>query len=130
MKKLVVFLALLMLAPFVGCTNDDDLTDTITNGTWRVSYYIEGGDDDTSLFSGYVFTFKSDGTVSVVRPSLPVAPGTWNEHDSDLRLDLDFGKSGLLERLNEDWFVDEVNDDEIFLHEPGAPFNQVEFHRI
>jgi hypothetical protein len=133
MKRLVLFLALLLVASFGGCTNNnsnDDLTDTITTGTWRVSYYIENNDDDTVLFYGYVFTFRPDGTVSVTRPSLPVAPGTWNEHDSDRRLDLDFGVSGLLEKLNEDWVVISVDNDVVLLNEPGHPLNQCEFARI
>ena len=133
MKRLVLFLAVLLVASFGGCTsnnNNDDLVDTITTGTWRVSYFIENNDEDTSLFHGYVFTFKTDGTVSVTRPNLPVAPGTWNEHDNDNRFELDFGQSGLLERLNEDWVVLEVDDNTVLLNEPGRPLNQCEFSRI
>jgi len=132
MKRIVLFLALLLVASIGGCTNNnnDDLTDTITTGTWRVSYFIENGDEDTSLFFGYVFTFQLDGSVSVTRPNLPVAPGSWNEHDNDNRLELDFGVSGLLEKLNEDWVVINVDNDVILLNEPGRPLNQCEFSRI
>jgi len=131
MKRLALFLALLLVAPFGGCPrNNDDLKDTITTGTWRVSYFVENGDEDTSLFHGYVFTFKPDGAVSVIRPSLPLAPGTWNEYNNDNRLTLDFGQSGLLERLNEDWVVARVDDNAILLNEPGHPLNQCEFARI
>jgi hypothetical protein len=132
MKKLVLFLAILLVASFVGCSNNnnDDLKDTITTGTWRVSYFSENGDEDTSLFYGYVFTFLPDGTVSVTRPSLPVAPGTWNEHDNNTRLDLEFGLAGLLERLNEHWVVASVDDSVFLLNEPGRPLNQCEFSRI
>lgn len=132
MKRLVLFLAFLLVASVGGCVNNnnDDLTDTITTGTWRVSYYIKNGDEDTSLFRGYVFAFMNDGTVLVTRPNLPVAPGTWNEHDNDTRLDLDFGKSGLLEKLNYDWVVDGVDNDVFLLNEPGRPFNQCEFSRL
>jgi len=132
MKRSVLVLALLLIASLCGCpnNNNDDLTDIITTGTWRVSYYINNGDEDTSLFHGYVFSFKPDGTVSVTRPSLPVAPGTWNEHDNNTRFDLDFGAAGLLERLNEDWVVASVDDNVILLNEPGRPLNQCEFARI
>ena len=132
MKRLVLLLAVLLAGSLYGCpgNNNDDLTPTITTGTWRVSYFIESGDEDTSLFHGYVFTFKTDGTVSVIRPSLPLAPGTWNEYNNDNRLTLDFGQSGLLERLNEDWVVASVDDNVILLNEPGRPLNQCEFARI
>jgi hypothetical protein len=132
MKKLVLFLAVLLVGSLCGCpdNNNDDLTPTITTGTWRVSYFIENGDEDTSLFHGYVFTFKTDGTISVTRPRLPVAPGTWNEYNYDNRLTLDFGQSGYLERLNEDWVVARVDDNAVLLNEPGRPLNQCEFARI
>ena len=131
MKRLVLFLALLVVTSFGGCSNNnDDLTDTITTGTWRVSYLSHEGDEDTSLFHGYVFTFRPDGTVSVTRPRLPLALGTWNEHDSNRRLELGFGQSGLLEKLNEDWVVAGVDDNTLLLNEPGRPLNQCEFARI
>jgi len=131
MKRLVVVLALLLVGTLGGCTsNHDDLTDIVTRGPWRVSNFIETGDEHTSLFHGYVFTFKTDGTVSVTRPGLPVAPGTWDEHNNNTRFDLDFGAAGLLEKLNEDWVVGDVTDDQLNLHEIAAPFNQVEFSRI
>lgn len=130
MKKLVLLLALFLMASFSGCSNDEDLTDTITVGTWRVSYFIESGDKHTSSFNGYVFTFLTNGTVTVARPNLPLASGTWNEHDDNTRFDLDFGTSGLLEKLNEDWVVDRIENDEIFLHELGAPLNLFELARL
>ena len=126
MKKGVLFLVLLLVVSFGGCTNDDeDIEDVLTQGTWKVGYINEGNDEDTSLFYGYVFTFLPDGTVTVDRPNIAQAPGTWNEHDDNTRLELDFGQSGLLERLNEDWFVDYVEDTEVGLHEAGKPYNQL-----
>jgi hypothetical protein len=131
MKRLVLLLALLVVASFGGCSNnDEDLTDTITAGTWRVSYLSDDGDEDTSLFRGYVFTFRPDGIVAVTRPSLPLAMGTWNEYNNDRRFDLDFDQLGLLEKLDEDWVVAGVDDDAILLNEPGRPLNQCEFARI
>ena len=131
MKRLVLFLALLVVASFAGCSNnDDDLTDTITTGTWRVSYLSDDGDEDTSLFHGYVFSFRPDGTVLVTRQGLPSALGTWNEYNNDNRFDLDFDQTGLLQKLDEDWVVASVNDDAILLNEFGRPLNQCEFTRI
>ena len=86
------------MASIGGCNRGEDLSDTITKGTWRVSYFIESGDEDTSLFHGYVFTFRTDGTVAVVRPGEADADGYWNEDNNDTRFDLDFGDPGLLDR--------------------------------
>lgn len=130
MKKGVLFLALLLVVSFGGCTNDnEDLEDVLALGTWKVGYINEGDDERTSLFYGYVFTFLPNGTVTVDRPIIGQAPGTWNEHDSDRRLELDFGKSGLLEKLNDDWVVDYVEDSEVGMHEPGVPFNQLRLNQ-
>jgi hypothetical protein len=129
MKKSALFLALLLMVSLGGCTNNEDLTDTLTQGTWRVSYFIMSGDEDTSLFNGYIFTFLTDGTVTVTRPGAPPAQGTWNGFDSDTRFDLDFTDTGLLQRLDESWAVDKINDDEIFLHEVGSLFNQLELRQ-
>jgi hypothetical protein len=132
MRKSGLFLAMLLMVSLAGCpNNDEDLTDTITQGTWRVDYIIQNNDEDTSLFSGYVFTFQTNGTVAVTRPNEPPAQGTWNEYNGETRLTLDFGgNSGLLQRLNEDWVVDYVIDDELALHEPGAPLDQLRFEKI
>jgi hypothetical protein len=94
-----------------------------------VGYFIAGGDEDTSLFRGYVFTFLGDGTVKVTRPGAPPVQGSWDTSDNDTRFELHFGVPGLLERLEEDWVVDHVYDDEILLHEPGYPFNQFNLER-
>ena len=130
MKKVGLFLALLLIVSFGGCTNDDDLKDTITSGTWRVDYYSDAGDDETSRFVGYVFTFLADGTVSVVRPGLPPAPGTWNEYNNDARLELDFGNAGALGRLNEDWSVGRIEGDEVLLDKFLAPAKQLQFDKL
>lgn len=130
MRRSFLALAVLLAVSISGCPNNDDLTDTITRGAWKMGYVIQGNDEQTNLFYGYVFTFQTSGTVIVARPAEPTATGHWNEYNNDSRLTLDFGKSGLLERLNKDWFVDYVRDNEIALHEPGAPFNQVRFDRL
>jgi hypothetical protein len=131
MKRIVLFLALLLVVSISGCTsNNQDFTDTVTKGTWRVSYFISAGDEHTSLFKGYVFTFLADGTVNVTRPGAPPATGNWNEFNDNSRLDLSFAAPGLLQKLDEHWAIDEIHDTEILLHEYGAPFNQFNLEQI
>lgn len=130
MKKIILFMALLVLVSLGGCSNDQDFSDTVTKGTWRVSYFVASGDEHTSLFYGYVFTFLADGTVSVTRPGASQTTGTWNEFNNNSRLDLDFAAPGLLEKLNQSWVIDSIKDDEIILHELGNPLNTFELVRI
>jgi len=131
MKKIVLFLSLLLMVSLGGCTNNNqDFTDTVTKGTWRVGYFISSGDEHTSLFNGYVFTFLADGTVAVTRPGAPATQGTWNEFNDNSRLDLSFADPGLLQKLDDHWVIDEIHDTEILLHELGAPFNQFNLNQI
>jgi len=130
MKKSVLFLALFLMVSIGGCNRDEDLKDTITKGTWRVSYFISGGDEGTSLFNGYVFAFQPDGKVTVTRLGAPPALGNWNEFNYDTRLDLDFGDPGPLQKLDESWVVDGIKNDEVLLHELSAPLNQVQLDQI
>lgn len=131
MKKGVLFLALIFLIGlFGGCVDNDDLKDTITSGTWRVGYYSDAGDDETWRFSGYVFTFLADGKITVTRPALASAPGTWNEYNNDARLELDFGNAGALGRLNEDWAVNRIEGDEVLLDKFLAPTKQLRFDKL
>jgi len=130
MKKVVLFLAFLLIVPFGGCSNNDDLKDTITRGTWRVGYYTDNNDDETWRFNGYVFTFLADGTITVARPGQPVAPGTWNEFNYDTRLDLDFGNAGTLERLNETWAVVQIHDDELLMNKEFDLTTKLRFDKL
>lgn len=130
MKKGVLFLAFLLVVSFGGCTNNKDLEDTITSGIWRVGDFIESGDDDTWRFSGYIFTFHADGRVTVTHPTQPPAAGNWNEFNYDSRLELDFGNTAVLEKLNEDWVVDRVEGDRVLLHKFLTPSKQLQFDKF
>jgi glycosyltransferase involved in cell wall biosynthesis len=88
--------------------NIDDLSTILTSGTWFVSYYFED-DDETTDYAGYVFTFNSGGTISVLK-SGNTTSGTWSNFlDSGVqKLDLTFSDDNL-DDLEEDWRVIEYN---------------------
>jgi hypothetical protein len=48
----------------------------ITNGVWYVQTYKQDTTDITASFSGYVFQFKQDGTVTGTKASISTS-GTW-----------------------------------------------------
>ena len=130
MKKVAVFFALLVIASFSACSsNDKSFGDAATVGTWRLSYLSLNGDESTLQFSGYVFTFKTDGSLVVARPGNTDVPGSWNEFSSNTRVEFTFADSGLLSRLVQDWVIDSVDNTEILLHELGHPLNQFELVR-
>ncbi|MDC7996036.1 hypothetical protein [Altibacter sp. HG106] len=53
-----------------------ELRNILTQGTWFVEQYLDDGDDETNVFSGYDFAFQSDGSVNANNGSENV-PGIW-----------------------------------------------------
>ena len=53
----------------------DDLYTQLTGSTWAIHYYYNGV-DNTSDFSGYVFNFATDGSVSIKKGSNTII-GSW-----------------------------------------------------
>ncbi len=85
------------------------LSSVLTNGTWYISSFIDGSDNETYHFNGYNFTFQSDGAVIAIK-NATTTNGTWSQYtDSGFsKLDLNFpGES--LEELSDDWRVIEYS---------------------
>ncbi len=94
---------------------DDDgsgntiLSDIIVNGTWHVSSFIDNGDDETYEYTGYNFTFSSNGSVVAIKSTTTIN-GTWSTtmEDGYSKLNLNFNDN-LIEELEEDWRILENN---------------------
>ncbi|MCS6992180.1 MAG: META domain-containing protein [Chitinophagales bacterium] len=105
-------LAVLMVAAFLGaCKKDDDgsaseVSQTVQNGQWRITKFIEDSVDHTSDFSGYVFTFNANGTVTATNGSNTVS-GTWGTRNDSgkTKFDLYFSSPYEFEEISEDWVV-------------------------
>lgn len=101
-----------------GSTSGDALSDalTATNSTWFVSNYTDDGNNETSDFNGFEFTFNSSGTVSAVNGGTTIA-GTWSSQDNATELLLDFGTNMPLDELNDDWDVVSISSTQIELQD-------------
>lgn len=111
------------------CSNDDDdnpnnnsqqiaqIEDNVQTGTWRVSSFIDSGENETSDFSSYDFTFNMDGSL-VASNGTNTFTGTWSitddsnsDDDSSSDDDIDFNiffpvpDSSDFEDLNDDWDI-------------------------
>jgi len=90
-STLIVALALITVA----CSKDESDTQEITNnsnsaqqvttlmtqtGSWKITYFWDTDKDETSNFSGYVFSFNSDGSLVAVKGSTTVS-GSWSVLD-------------------------------------------------
>ncbi|MFN8326546.1 MAG: hypothetical protein U0T80_12515 [Flavobacteriaceae bacterium] len=135
MKRIFFIPAMLfifMLNVASMCSSDDDsspssnpstVINTVTQGTWRITYFFDTDSDETSNYSGYNFTFNSNGSVVAVGNGLSVT-GTWSvvnddtnddNPSSDLDFNLLFSSPEIFAELSDDWDVLERTDTKIRL---------------
>jgi hypothetical protein len=135
--QLIPILLITLTAVFTmtSCTNDDssDLNQTVIQnnvqkGTWKITSFIDSGNDETNHFNGYVFTFENDGTLNATNGNGNVN-GTWNITDSnstddspgDLDFNIHFNLTNDFEDLNEDWHIVSQTSDRIeLIHVSGG----------
>ncbi len=84
-------------------------TSVLTSGTWHVSYFSEDGDDKTTDYLGYDFTFNPNWSIQIVN-SGNTSSGTWTNYmdSGENKLNLTFSNTYLAE-LVEDWSILEYN---------------------
>ncbi len=111
--KTTFFTCLVILFGVLACskTSPKKVEKTITDGSWKITLFMEDNEDETYYFNGFVFTFKSDNTVSAVNGSTTIN-GTWKlekESDDDnpkhTELILNFPVQNNFDELNDDWHV-------------------------
>ncbi|RDY58630.1 hypothetical protein DX873_13130 [Flagellimonas nanhaiensis] len=110
------------------CSNDDDglddneqqiaqIRNTVQSGTWRITRFMDSGQDETTDFTGYEFSFNSDGSL-IATNGTNTKTGTWSvtndsnsNDDSSSDDDIDFNiffavpETDDFEDLNDDWDV-------------------------
>ncbi len=132
MKKGFYFSMLIMLSfslMSTTCSSDDDdgspndnsqqiveIESTAQSGTWRITNFNDSGQDETSDFNGYDFSFNNDGSLVATNGSNTMT-GTWSVTDDSSSSsssdddDIDFNiffpvpDSNDFEDLNDDWDV-------------------------
>ncbi|MDI9257386.1 hypothetical protein [Flavobacterium sedimenticola] len=125
MKKLFLIPALFclfMLNVASMCSSDDNssssqdptpVINTATQGTWRITSYVDSGTDETNHFTGYNFTFAS-GNVLTATNGTNTYTGTWsvtndNSNDdnpsSDLDFNIGFTSPANFADLTDDWDI-------------------------
>ncbi len=118
-----------------GCSKDDDsvnntdvsqLVDIAQSGTWRISSYIDSGQDETSDFAGFNFTFNTNGNLSAINGDIEVN-GTWSitndsnssDDDSNSGDDTDFNiffaSPPNFQDLTDDWDIVSMSNTQIVL---------------
>lgn len=126
MKKKLIFVALAgMLFFSTACSSDDDsnngslspaaqeIINTVSSGTWRITSYIDSGTDETNDFIGYSFTFGA-GNVLIANNGINNYSGTWSvtnddsnddNPSNDIDFDIAFTAPVTFADLSDDWDV-------------------------
>ncbi|MCK8479697.1 hypothetical protein [Psychroserpens algicola] len=112
------------------CSSDDDdgnpnnnsqqiaeIQSDAESGTWRITNFNDSGQNETSDFNGYDFSFNADGSLTATNGANTLT-GTWSvtddsnsNDDSNSDDDIDFNiffpvpDSNDFEDLNDDWDV-------------------------
>lgn len=104
---LLCLVATLLLA---GCKRESALTPAnadriLEKGSWRITLFMEEGNNETSDFEGYSFVFKANGSVDATKDGNTLS-GTWSteKDDGDLKLYLNF-TDALLSEIADDWHI-------------------------
>ena len=136
MKRVILIpmlFCLFMLNVASMCSSDDNsssssqdptpVINAATQGTWRVTSYVDSGTDETNHFTGYNFTFGNGGVLTATNGSNTVT-GTWsvvndNTNDDSPSNDLDFNigftAPANFADLTDDWDIVSYSDTTISL---------------
>lgn len=123
--KLILITGALLIG-LASCSKKQ-LKKTVTDGTWKITRFIDSGDDKTASYSNATFTFKKNGDLSFVHSS--TYSGIWKlekESDDDHpknSLEFEIQIFGGHESLSDDWHVESESKSKISLvdfdDEPG-----------
>lgn len=129
--KLTLRIAMLIMLSFAvmfsACsTEDDDDNNNLNNseivnvaqsGTWRISSFIDSGEDETNDFNGYSFTFGDNNVLTATNNSNSQI-GTWSVTGSsspDFNIFFPVPESNPFEDLNDDWDIVNISNSTISL---------------
>ncbi len=125
MKKVILIpmlFCLFMLNVASMCSSDDDssssqdptpVINAATQGTWRVTSYIDSNTDETNHFTGYNFTFAGGGVLTATNGTNTVT-GTWSvtgddsnddSPSNDLDFNIGFSTPANFADLTDDWDI-------------------------
>lgn len=93
MKTKIMLILIIALYGYAlaGCSSDDSsknddqtvqqIAQIVENGNWRITYFVDSGENETGDFTGYSFSFNNDGTLIAENGSNTIS-GTWSVSDS------------------------------------------------
>src|ERR1700742_1069841 len=109
MKQVLLLLvpALLLLSckKYIQKQEQNAVVSAITDGQWYVTSYVQNDSDITAAFSGYLFKFDANNTVTGTKGSVSVS-GQWSDNIVARTLTSNFPAAGArVVHLNETWTI-------------------------
>ena len=120
------FMGLLVMISFslvsTSCSNNDDdgtntndnlaeiqqISNTVELGTWVITNFMDSGDNETHHFTGYSFSFNTNGTL-VATNGTEIVNGSWSITEDNSSNDIDFNiffaAPPDFNELSEDWHI-------------------------
>jgi hypothetical protein len=131
MRTTIFSFALALAVTLVSCdpgnSVSSDVSQVASSGSWRVTLFTDSGNDETSDFSGYSFTFSNGGTVTAVKNGVS-KNGTWGINTSSNKFNIDLGPKDdtnkPLGELTDDWKILSSGATEIRLGDDNAASNE------
>lgn len=140
--RIITFISGCFLLICAGCKHDPATSVTPTNhtapppgpsaGNWKISLLLHHSTDMTAHLAGYIFSFGSDGAMTV-NTGMDIISGTWETtiDDDQPKFIIDLATTDeMLEELNEDWFIGTNTITEIELFISGSHTHTVHFTKL
>ncbi len=91
-------------------------------GNYQVALFVNDADTSTAEFTGYVFNFKADGTLTA-KVDKATYTGKWESKDNGKELKLDIDGTAALHQINKSWNVLKITNALINLNDPEHGMN-------
>lgn len=128
MKKILIACLSLAAIFTISCSKSNDtatqnpintttVTNTASSGTWRITYFWDTDNEETTNYAGYSFTFGANNTVAASKSGASSVAGTWatGTDNSTPKFILTFTSPALFSKLSSDWHIIELTTTKIAL---------------
>ena len=93
---------------------DEVLAKQPAPGVYKISKFIDTGDDETAQFNGYTFEFQADGDFIATTNNGQVFTGFWDMNGAETMMELSISGNQALEDLDDDdWNVGKITNQRI-----------------
>ncbi len=115
---------------YINSQEENIIVNLVTNGTWRVTKYLDNQTDITDSFAGYIFQFNQNGTVQGILGGQSTA-GTWVANVDARTIQADFLSAGdPLKELNHTWKITDSYSDSVSAQTAvDSTYNFLELHK-